>query len=1087
MKTKLRYYQNWESLLFGSGAITVTGCWAITTFAMINPVRAQIVPDNTLEVNSSVAPRCTACTIEGGTVRGTNLFHSFSEFSVLTGGEAFFNNATSIQNIFTRITGTSISNIDGLMRANGTANLFFINPNGIIFGKNARLDIGGSFVASTASSILFADGTVFNTKPDTFTTPLLTVSVPIGLQFNGTAGDIVVQAGNQPPALENQFTEVGDAGQLLDTAQSVNSPNSGATYNAISGNLDNENDVDLYQLFLPGGQAFTASTVGGTDVDTQLFLFDSNGLGLFTNDDSVGRQSTIPLQPFSFTPGISGIYYLGISSYDNKPRSSQGNIFPAWTELIAPGRGLPLRGWDANSGTDNGTYTIAFNPQPYSSIPLSQSLQVQPGRTLALLGGNVRLEGGKLQAPGGRVELAGVAGLGVVGLTQQGQELRLSVPQGLLKADVSLTDNSSVNVSAGGGGSIAINAQNINLLQGSILSGGINSGLGSVGTQAGDITFNATKAIAIISSNIATTVQALAVGNAGNIAMKADSISIAGRGSNIFSYTSPANQPVVGNAGDITMTANSISMDDAAYINSSTYGQGNAGDVTLTVRDRLSLAGADPDGSYGSSILSKADGSAVGDAGNITITAGSMTMNDGALLGSSVTGIGGEGNSGNITLTVTDGLSLATGNASFGSIISNFLGGLSKGSVGDITITASSITLDDSIIDNRTTGIGHGGNVNLTARSIALNNGSSIESSTYGDGNAGKLNLTVTDTLSLAGRDRYGKASSIEATVNEGAEGNGGKIAIKADSLSLMDGAQLASDSQGLGVAGDIEVQARSITLDTAAQINAETASGRGGNIILSNLDLLMLRKGSFISTTAGTFQGDDLNLSDLDLLLRPRNFISTTPSTAQFGGDGGNITIDADFIVAVPKENSDIRANAFSDRGGNIRITSQGLFGIEPRSKNTQLSDITASSQLGVDGLVQLNTPDVKPSQGLTALPTNVIDTSQLIANSCIARSKRPKGKFIITGNGGLPVMPDDPAVASYQTYQIPTVTSASISTPQENTATNNKHELLTPTPLIEAQGWMYGAKGEIILTASALTVAPGGSWPQIPTCSGS
>ena len=143
-------------------------------------------------------------TITGGTRAGNNLFHSFRQFSVSTGGTAYFNNTLDIQNIITRVTGGEMSRIDGLLRANGTANLFLINPNRIIFSPNARLSIGGSFIGSTASNITFQDGTSFNATTSHFT-PLLTISVPIGLSFASKPGSII----NQSQAANSSSQVVG--------------------------------------------------------------------------------------------------------------------------------------------------------------------------------------------------------------------------------------------------------------------------------------------------------------------------------------------------------------------------------------------------------------------------------------------------------------------------------------------------------------------------------------------------------------------------------------------------------------------------------------------------------------------------------------------------------------------------------------------------------------------------------------------------------------------------------------------------------------------------------------------------------------
>ena len=142
-------------------------------------VNAQISSDGTLPTR--VNPTGNQFEITGGSNPdgGSNLFHSFSEFSVPTNNTAIFQNASNIANIIGRVTGGSVSNIDGLIQANN-ANLILINPNGINFGPNAQLDIGGSFLGTTASSVQFADGREFTA---TAGPPMLTVSVPVGVQF----------------------------------------------------------------------------------------------------------------------------------------------------------------------------------------------------------------------------------------------------------------------------------------------------------------------------------------------------------------------------------------------------------------------------------------------------------------------------------------------------------------------------------------------------------------------------------------------------------------------------------------------------------------------------------------------------------------------------------------------------------------------------------------------------------------------------------------------------------------------------------------------------------------------------------------
>jgi filamentous hemagglutinin family protein len=182
-------YLEWvcRSWLLGIVAASA-GSWV--AIASANPALAQLSSDNSLGTNVSpdvLIRGILSNQIDGGAIRGSNLFHSFREFNVGDGRGVYFSNPAGIQNIISRITGGSRSDILGTLGVLGNANLFLINPNGIFFGPNARLDVSGSFVGSTASGVTFADGTQFSTADSS---PTLTISTPLGLQFGQTAGEI---------------------------------------------------------------------------------------------------------------------------------------------------------------------------------------------------------------------------------------------------------------------------------------------------------------------------------------------------------------------------------------------------------------------------------------------------------------------------------------------------------------------------------------------------------------------------------------------------------------------------------------------------------------------------------------------------------------------------------------------------------------------------------------------------------------------------------------------------------------------------------------------------------------------------------
>ncbi|MEH2279675.1 MAG: filamentous hemagglutinin N-terminal domain-containing protein, partial [Nostoc sp.] len=480
---------------------------------------AQIIPDGTLPNNSSVKLEGNNSIIEGGTQAGGNLFHSFREFSVPTNGAALFNNAVDIQNIISRVTGGSVSDINGLIRTNGIANLFLLNPNGIIFGPHASLDIKGSFVASTATSLKFADGIEFSAT-NSQTTPLLTVSVPIGLQLGSNRGSI------------------------LNQSQAINS--------------------------------------------------DRNG------------------------------------------------------EIVG--------------------------------------LQVEPSKTLALVGGDIALEGGYLTAAGGRIELGSVAGLSFVSLnpTNSGWILGYDGVQNF--RDIKLSQRAVVDASGSGGGDIQVQGRQVTVTDGSqIAAKTLETGLGGAlsinasdfvqvsgesanpqdfsrlttrtegSGDAGNLTITTSKFIVQKGAQVSSGTRPRSTGNGGNLIINAsDSVDVSGESvdggvnSRLTTRTEGG-----GNAGNLTITTGKLIIQAGGQISTGTLAnsQGNGGNLTVNASDLVAVSGESVNGEVNSRLTTRTEGG--GDAGNLTITTGKLIIQAGGQI-STGTLANSQGNGGNLTVNASD-------------------------------------------------------------------------------------------------------------------------------------------------------------------------------------------------------------------------------------------------------------------------------------------------------------------------------------------------------------------------------------------------------------------------------------------------
>ncbi|MDX2214799.1 MAG: S-layer family protein [Oculatellaceae cyanobacterium bins.114] len=770
-------------------------CFILISVGWIaQPTLAQVIPDTSLGAEQTTLLPTNI--VEGGARRGANLFHSFSNFNINSGQRIDFANPAGVDRILTRVTGNSRSEILGTLGVLGNADFFLINPNGILFGPDARLEMRGSFVASSAEAIVFPNQISFSAS-NPQTPPLLTVSVPLGLQFGANPRNLMMQGTGH--------------------------------------NLTYRPDTDTQRVDSPG-------------------------------------------------------------------------------------------------------------------------LQVGFGQTLALIGGDLELQGGSLRAESGQIALGSVAQSGLVRLsaTSKGYEFDYAGIDQF--GTTELRDRSVADVSGVTGGAIQVQGGRVTLRSGFALLS-ITQGDGRGGT----LSINATESLDLLGDST------------DRPQPYASSITSESQGAGV--------------AGDIMINTRRLTMLDGGLVTTYNFG-GGGGNITVHAVESVDLIGKgfQDSGLYAGTL-------SAGDSGNISVTTDRLLVDSSALFTSTY----GDGDGGNLTVTARSITVLNTQVES-----STFAGG----NAGNLILRATDFIelrgTPDPTGDNpgglfaqtNFPATGNGAQMLVETGRLSMSDGSGIQVATFGEGDAGSLIIRAREIELFNSPGFQNQFDPSITSINAGSKtdmnvpvppsGDGGNLEIYTDRLSLRNNTRISNFSLGTGQAGDLLISARLIELDDRSTITTETRSTNGGDITIQNATLILLRNGSTITTTAGT---------------------------ANAGGNGGNITINSQFIVSVLTENNDIRANAFTGNGGKINITTQGIFGIRFQPFETPNSDITASSQFGLSGIVTLNTPDLDPTRGTVALP--ITFSTPPLAQGCDAQNSQTSS-FVNTGRGGVPANPIDPLTAN-------------------------------------------------------------------------
>ncbi|WP_019506620.1 filamentous hemagglutinin N-terminal domain-containing protein [Pleurocapsa sp. PCC 7319] len=913
----------------------------------IAPVQAQISPDRT--TNTTVTPIDNGIRIDDGDQAGGNLFHSFEQFSIPNGSEAFFNNTADIANIFSRVTGGSISNIDGLIRANDTANLFLLNPAGIIFGENASLNIGGSFLGSTASSILFPDGIEFSAT-DSENPPLLTINAPLGLGLEDNPGEIVnrsvvensseevigleVAPGNNLALIGGQIDFEG--GQV--TAKGGNIELGGLSVAGTVGinedgslsfpdgvtkanvNLSNAADVDARGT---GGGSITVNA-GNLNVAAGEFRRSLIRAGIRAESTSTEAQAG------DVTINVAEKITLNDSSITNRVES--GAVGNSGRIAINTGSIEAMSGGQVSASTfgqgDGGlvditaTGDVTFNGDDLDGNPSGVASQVASDAE-GNAGGVTISTNNLTLTNGGRVfaSTGGRGNAGTVDITATGNIIFAGEDsQGFQSGAFSQVASDA----EGNAGGVTISTNNLTLTNG----GGISAstfGQGDAGsidlTATGDITFD------------------------GETLDGSDS-------SGAFSQVNPGAE---GNAGGVTISTNNLTLTNGGRVFASTGGRGNAGTVDITATGNIIFAGEDSQG-FQSGAFSQVASDAEGNAGGVTISTNNLTLTNGGGISASTFG---QGDAGSIDLTATGDI-IFDGETLDGSDSSGAFSQVNSGAEGN----SEGVTIDTA--------------------SLTVTNGGQVSASTFGQGNAGTVDITATGNIIFAGEDSEGIPSGAFSLVGSDAQGDAGGVTISTNNLTLRAGGRVNAGTEGRGNAGSVDITATGdITFDgetldgsdssgAFSQVGSNT-EGNAGGVTISTTNLTLRAGGDVDASTFGQGNAGSVDITATgDITFDGENsqgFQSGATSLVNPGAEGnaGGVTISTNNLTLTKGGRVDAGTLGRGD-AGTVNITATGDIIIDGEDLGGFPSGATSlvnSGAVGNAGGVTISTTNLTLTNG--------------------------------------------------------------------------------------------------------------------------